>query len=181
MVGFCIASFSCTHIVMPWLPERHHNRARRSLCEYCSAILCHVFVRSEPVSLCCSTHFPFKSSYEGRKALRSKEETASSVFRCLRRWRQPLHPEWLMSSQAGMRGAEHEPRCRAVVGTPQGEAGCSAPQSWGCLGGQEAAALSEADVFIIRPCQWLQQRLISRPCTALLNKGAEKHSLTHWL
>lgn len=105
MVGFCIASYSHTHIVMPWLCQNIIITEPDAASVSTAVQLCHIFLRSEPVFLCCSTHkkgcFPLKAVKEGRKALRSKEETASSVFRCLWRWWQQPHPEWLMSSQAG--------------------------------------------------------------------------------
>lgn len=99
--------------------------------------------------------FSLKAVGEGRTALCGKEETTSSVFRCLQLWQKQSHPKWLMSRQAGCEEQSTRPVAELAVGIPQGEVGCSdtAERRLGAayreLTAQKAAALSGADVLII--------------------------------
>lgn len=149
MVGFCIASYSHTHIVMPWLCQNIIITEPDAASVSTAVQLCHIFLRSEPVFLCCSTHkkgcFPLKAVKEGRKALRSKEETASSVFWCLWRWWQQPHPEWLMSSQAGSGEQSMNPAAGHWWGHPWERQAARHLRARGCLGRAEGAGSSGSE------------------------------------
>lgn len=121
------------------------------------------YTESQPQPLC----FSLKAAGEGTTALCGKEETTSSLFRCLQLWQKQSVPRWLMSRQAGCEEQSSGCLAELAVGIPQGEVGCST-MAERALGLAHRADCTEGSCSSWCWCfnhWWLQQGLISRPHT----------------